>query len=924
MKEIFISYRRDDTESEARALKLSLEKLSQQGIFMDRSDLQMGHTWPEEIQNALDNAKVVLVIIGDKWLACRDVHERRRIDDEKDLVRHEIKSALEKKKLVIPVLVRNARMVTEEDLPADIKELANRQAMWLHQATWENDIYLLWKGFKDRDLKVPSILVTSKSPRRKELLRQIGWIEGEHYYTANAGVNLKVDSDEQKLSLSKVKEIVERNACEKVDFVKNFVMSDQDILLTHVGKILNPSETLIVGVDTVVFCNGKILDRPLLRALEFAGPEDIENARQRAKQMLMEQSGQPISVFTSIAVALASDSKNKKIKTVETKAELRNYTEADIDDYIACAEPFDKAGALAIQEKGVSLFKSIQGSYTNIVGLPLQEFISLLQESYGNIFSFPELKSSLYPNGEIHEMPALSALAVGDINYDYVYDELPEDFFSTLHQPGKKVNKEIYRGAGGTAVNFARGAKRAGFDTCYVVGVVGGDALGQEIIKELHRDKIIPLLPADPTQLTSIAIILRNKAREDTSITLTDARQSLPPFSINQAREMIQTSDLFYCSGYCLIDPNRRSNAIKMLQIGNEANRLIVLDVVVGMDMKSLSVNLTNEKTRKSVDVVVSELPEIFNWFGIKASGESELETWESNQDSLLEKIRDFCPIGILRSSNYTHEIVVLPDKVIGPTKLDYSSLPPRKKVGYGDFRTAQLIYNFLSPRIVLASKSPQRLELLRQLIAPGKIEVQVSNSDEDRIRKEDPFERVKRLAEAKARDIFNQGEFDDNIEFIIGADTEIVRQDEKDGSWIMVGHPRSSDQAEKDLMVLNGKEHIAITGIAIIGKNPKTGGLMIKTDCVQTIVTFAQNSEEKIESYAVSTEPIGRAGAYAIQGLGALLIKEIKGSYSNIVGLPLERLSEIFAQDFQRPIWMFDKVSRWNFSEPIKGLELP
>jgi septum formation protein len=182
----------------------------------------------------------------------------------------------------------------------------------------------------------------------------------------------------------------------------------------------------------------------------------------------------------------------------------------------------------------------------------------------------------------------------------------------------------------------------------------------------------------------------------------------------------------------------------------------------------------------------------------------------------------------------------------------------------------------------------------------------------------------VKRLAEAKARDIFRQRKYNDHIEFIIGADTEIICKDERDGSWIMIGHPRSSAEAQKDLIVLNGKDHIAITGIAIIGKDPKTGELMVKTDCVQTKVTFAKNSEEQIEAYAASNEPIGRAGSYAIQGLGALLIKEIEGSYSNVVGLPLERLSEIFANDFNRPIWMFDKVSRWSFSEPIKNLELP
>jgi septum formation protein len=65
----------------------------------------------------------------------------------------------------------------------------------------------------------------------------------------------------------------------------------------------------------------------------------------------------------------------------------------------------------------------------------------------------------------------------------------------------------------------------------------------------------------------------------------------------------------------------------------------------------------------------------------------------------------------------------------------------------------------------------------------------------------------------------------------------------------------------------------------------------------------------------------MGRAGAYAIQGLGALLIKSLEGSYSNVVGLPLERLSEILAEEFEKPIWKFDVVSNWSFPDPLKDL---
>jgi septum formation protein len=924
MNEIFISYRREDTESETLSIRLSLEKAGHKDIFTDRSKITPGDRWPDEIRNGLKSAKTVLVVIGPKWLSCQDADQRRRIDNPNDWVHQEIKTALGTKILVIPVLVNGAKMPGETSLPENIKELANRQAIRINQDTWENDILLLSKRIKDPNLRTPSILLTSKSPRRKELLKQIGWIEGEEYFTTNASVNLNLEYDERELTIDRVKGIVERTAFEKIDFVHNTVIANQGNLIWAIGKSINPADTIIVGVDTVVFCNGKILDRPLLKALEMAGPDDIEEARERAKEMLMEQRDQPIHVITSIAIAIANNPAAKQVRTVVTEAKLRKYTNADIDNYIIYAEPFDKAGAFGIQEKGVALFESMQGSYTNIVGLPLQEFISIIQETYGDKFILPPLKSTLGQNGNVINRPPLSVLAVGDINYDYIYDQLPEEFFANLMPPGKKVKGNVRRAAGGTGVNFAKGARKVGFKALHVVGVVGGDAIGQQIIKELDREGITPLLVTDPAQQTSIAIILRNRASKDTSITLTDAIQSLPDLAVGVATETLKSADVFYCSGYCLVDSNRKNNALKMMQIAKNANRIVVLDVVVGMDMKTVSGNLLiNEKTKQLVDVTVAELPEVFNWFDINRGERTELETWELYKDALSGNLRNFFSVSILRTSNYSHEIIVSPTQISGPIELNYASLEPRKKVGYGDFKTAQDMYNFLSPRIVLASKSPQRLHLLHQIIAPEKVEVQVSNCDEERLTKEDPFERVKRLAAAKAKDVFLQKKYSDNVEFIIGADTEIVRMDEN-GEWKIVGHPHSPEEAERDLLELNGKSHTAITGIAIIGRQPGTDKLIIKTDCVRTKVTFARNSKEEIVSYSLSGEPKGRAGAYAIQGLGALLIKDIEGSYSNVVGLPLERLCAIFADDFKKPIWTFDKVSNWGLPEPIKVLDLP
>src|SRR5205807_685375 len=111
---------------------------------------------------------------------------------------------------------------------------------------------------------------------------------------------------------------------------------------------------------------------------------------------------------------------------------------------------------------------------------------------------------------------------------------LPQDFFTALKAPGAKVSGVVRRAAGGTAVNFAKGAREAGFGRCTVVGVVGGDALGTRIEEELNNARFETVLPRDHRQKTSIAIVLRDRAERDTSLTLTDARQALPPQVVQQ------------------------------------------------------------------------------------------------------------------------------------------------------------------------------------------------------------------------------------------------------------------------------------------------------------------------------------------------------------------------------------------------------
>ncbi len=196
--------------------------------------------------------------------------------------------------------------------------------------------------------------------------------------------------------------------------------------------------------------------------------------------------------------------------------------------------------------------------------------------------------------------------------------------------------------------------------------------------------------------------------------------------------------------------------------------------------------------------------------------------------------------------------------------------------------------------RLILASASPRRFELLRQILPACPIEVLVSEQDEAHAQNETPVERVSRLALAKAMDVTTkQGESEFDV-LIIGADTEIVL----DGN--SYGKPKSNSEAEDMLRALSGKCHEAITGFAIVDRNTKKHVVDVAT----TEVKFKKLSQRTIANYIATGESIDKAGAYGIQGKGAMLIESINGSYSNVMGLPLERLSEILETTFQFPVW--------------------
>ena len=177
--------------------------------------------------------------------------------------------------------------------------------------------------------------------------------------------------------------------------------------------------------------------------------------------------------------------------------------------------------------------------------------------------------------------------------------------------------------------------------------------------------------------------------------------------------------------------------------------------------------------------------------------------------------------------------------------------------------------------KLVLASASPRRKELLSLLNIP--FEVRVADIHEGLKGKESPVDFVERLSFEKASKVLSGQD-----ECVIGADTVVVLGD------IILGKPIDSADAEKMLSELSGKWHYVYTGVCLICGTRKEN-FSIKTE-----VLFDSLTDKEIKEYIQSKEPMDKAGAYAIQGIGGKFIKELRGSYSNVVGLPLNELKNV------------------------------
>lgn len=203
------------------------------------------------------------------------------------------------------------------------------------------------------------IILASASPRRKELLEQIG-VEFEICPAKGEEVITKTVPQEVVMELSKQK------AEEIASMVLSFGENHKDIT--------TPTDILVIGADTVVAHEGKILGKP----------KDEENA----KRMLQSLSGTTHSVFTGVTLVLI-DKQGRCGEVVfyeKTDVTMHTISETEIERYVASGEPMDKAGAYGIQGKCAIYIEKIEGDYNNVVGLPISRLYQELKKIGINIY----------------------------------------------------------------------------------------------------------------------------------------------------------------------------------------------------------------------------------------------------------------------------------------------------------------------------------------------------------------------------------------------------------------------------------------------------------------------------------------------------------------------------------------------------------
>ena len=189
--------------------------------------------------------------------------------------------------------------------------------------------------------------------------------------------------------------------------------------------------------------------------------------------------------------------------------------------------------------------------------------------------------------------------------------------------------------------------------------------------------------------------------------------------------------------------------------------------------------------------------------------------------------------------------------------------------------------------KIILASGSPRRRELLTN--AGYTFEVVPAEVEENHGSGETPVALVERLALSKAEDVARRYQEHDAVDVIVlGADTVVVL----DGN--ILGKPGSPEEAQEMLARLSGREHKVITGVALVQPGEATRKVVTHET---TQVFFRELSQQEIEEYAATGEPLDKAGAYAIQGIAGRFVTRLEGCYFNVMGLPVALVDRLLRE---------------------------
>ena len=230
--------------------------------------------------------------------------------------------------------------------------------------------------------------------------------------------------------------------------------------------------------------------------------------------------------------------------------------------------------------------------------------------------------------------------------------------------------------------------------------------------------------------------------------------------------------------------------------------------------------------------------------------------------------------------------------------------------------------------KLVLASGSQRRRELLT--MCGYDYEIIVSNADET-IDENDPESFVRALSFRKAKDVFDRLFAAGRRDFaVIGSDTVVAFQKEGETKPVIIGKPKDAEDAVRILSMLSGKTHRVFTGVSVIADIPDENAaaqcsirekaeiqtecsiqkkVEIQTECSITEVTFETLSPDEIADYVNSGDPLDKAGSYGIQGPFGMFVREIRGNYFTVIGMPISVLYKMLKKIGILPHGFYERI---------------